>query len=168
MSAHEFVRRYVRPGFQISRYYLGRYIVISGICVHLIWAILLGLDTRSANATPVSVIYTICDHSRIMAISAMVAVSLSAIVFLHHRANKVGFAPHIFFWLLPQHFLLCCSAGAGIYCAIVGHYADGVQRSFFHIIADQLPVVTLAGLYTVAMLYSRHQPELNENVSPNS
>ena len=54
--------------------------------------------------------------------------------------------------LIPQQVLLLMSAFAGIHAAVQQHYADGVLRGWAFILGDQMAMIALAVLYTIAIV----------------
>jgi hypothetical protein len=54
--------------------------------------------------------------------------------------------------LIPQQILLLITALGSVEAILAGSYADGILRSPLFIACDQLPRISLAGLYSVAIL----------------
>jgi hypothetical protein len=54
--------------------------------------------------------------------------------------------------LIPQQILLLITAIGSVEAILAGSYADGILRSPLFIACDQLPRISLAGLYSVAIL----------------
>ena len=54
--------------------------------------------------------------------------------------------------LIPQQILLLITAFGSVEAILAGSYADGILRSPLFIACDQLPRISLAGLYSVAIL----------------
>jgi hypothetical protein len=153
------------PHFSISKYAIGRYIINAACLLHLSWAGLLCFDIRAGNSTPVSILFYLGVNNRLLVILSLIMVSASAHLFLNLRLRQVYNTGTMSLLLLPQQLLLWCSAGAGIYATVIQRYADGVYRPWAHILADQLPVIITALLYTVAVIESGRPPILIKNVS---
>ena len=149
---------YIQPNIQIAKHALGKYIIGFACALHLLWALLLAIDIRAANATPVSILFVLLGNSRLLVIFTLLVVAMLAGGFLDMRLRKQFNLSALSMLLVPQQTVLLCSAGAGIFAACAGHYADGVTKSWAHILADQLPVILMAFLYTVALLETRHPP----------
>jgi hypothetical protein len=136
-------------GAKLSRVALGKYIIAYASLLHLGWAVLLVVDPRSQGATPVHIIALVCGGPyRSAVVLALVAIAAGVFPFLRSRVSTGALA----LMLIPQQAFLFMSAGAGIYAAVIGHYADGVPRASAFIFADQLPVILASLLYTIAVL----------------
>ena len=128
------------------------------------WSVLLIWLPAAVLATPVSPLASLFG-SRALVIAVLLAAALlaqSAIVL--HRFPQRRLIPA---WLLilalsPQQLLLLISAFGGIRAAVDGHYADGTVRPWQFIVADQLPVILLALIYTAAMLAAGRVQEGHE------
>lgn len=120
--------------------------VILAVCVlHYTWAVLLLASPVAAHSTPVSIVVTVFG-GRYGAAAALITVALLA------QAAPVVPAAYLPVALVPQQVLLLMSAGAGLYAAAAGHYADGVQRGWPFILGDQAPMILVAALYTLALV----------------
>lgn len=119
--------------------------------LHAIWAVLLSVSPLAAHSTPVSVVVTLLG-GRWPAVAALAVSGLLAVLVTRART---GLAPLL---LVPQQIMLLMSAAAGIYAAVMGHYADGVPRAWEFILGDQSPVILVAFLYTTALLAYRPVP----------
>lgn len=136
-------------GARLSRVALGKYIVLFASALHIAWALLLLIDPATAGSTPVHVLVVVFAGPLRTAITlALVAGMAMAFPFTKYRISNRALAS----LLIPQQAILLMSAGAGFRAVLLGHYADGVARSWAFILGDQLPVILLALLYTVAVL----------------
>jgi hypothetical protein len=131
-----------------------RYVIGLVSFMYAAWAVLLVWLPGSGRATPVSPLSSLLSYR-----AAAVAVFLGAVV-LAQAAMWFHFHPRhallpdrfLVLALLPQQFLLLVSAFGGIRAAALGHYPDGTVRPWQFIMADQLPVILLALIYTTAMV----------------
>lgn len=119
--------------------------------MYVAWAVLLISLPAAAHATPVSPIATLLG-GRIVTIAILLgaAVLAQGAVWFHRRRTLLDHL--LILALIPQQLLLLVSAFGGIRAAVDGHYADGTVRPWQFIVADQLPVILLALVYTTAML----------------
>lgn len=147
---------------KIARAALGKYIIAFACLLHLIWAVVVCIDIRGVNATPLSIIYVLCQHDRVFTVAVLLFVSFLAMAFLDIRLRARMSMSSLSLFLIPQQIVLWCSAFNGIYCTFMQRYADGTSMSWPHIAVDQAPIVMTALLYTVALLESRHPPEISE------
>lgn len=122
------------------------YVVFYTCLLHCVWAVLLVASPAAEHSTPVSIIVT-ASGGRWAAVTALILCAAAAWLpplLPRHRG--------LLALLVPQQLLLLLSAGAGIYAAAAGHYADGVPRPWPFILGDQLPVIFVAFLYSAALL----------------
>jgi hypothetical protein len=139
--------RWPRPGRGASLY-----VILYACLLHYVWALLLALSPAAAHSTPVAVIVSALG-GRWQAVAALLACAvLAQLAPLARRVLLPVF-------LVPQQLLLLMSAGAGLYAASAGHYADGVARGWPFILGDQAPVILVAFLYTTALLTYRAADE---------
>jgi len=128
---------------------LGKYIVLCASLLHVIWAGLLLVTPDAGGSTPLHIIVVVCGGPwRTAIVLTLVAGAAMVFPFSKYRVSNRALA----LMLIPQQTFLLMSAGAGIRAAMLGHYADGVARSWTFILSDQLPVILIAVLYTVAVL----------------
>lgn len=141
---------------RLSRVAVGKYVVLLASLLHLMWAGLLIADVGAGGSTPVAILLRIFGGP-VRATVVLVAVASAAMCFpfVRYRMSAKAMAA----MLLPQQTVLLMSAGAGLWATSIGHYADGVIRPWGFILADQLPVILLALLYTVAVLEVAFEPK---------
>lgn len=141
---------------RIAKTSLGKYIIGATSLLHLGWGILLCISAEAGKSTPVDIFFRFLNRPTIVVL--FLGVSLLAILFLRLRLGQTINARYLSLLLLPQQFVLLCSAGSGILATILGHYADGVARSWTFILADQLPSILIAVLYTTALIEIVRRP----------
>jgi hypothetical protein len=134
---------------RLNQVSLGKYIVLFASLLHLAWAVLLLVSPTAGYSTPVAIITRVCGGPyRSAFVLATVAGVAMVFPFIRYRLTNRMMAA----LLIPQQLLLFMSAGAGLWAAVRETYADGVVRGWPFILSDQLPVILLALLYTVAVL----------------
>jgi hypothetical protein len=153
-----FIDAYFRPGVQIARHALGKYIIGFACMLHIGWATILMIDARAANCTPVSIIFALTGNSRPVVITIFLLVAFMAGSFLDLRLRRMFNITVLSMLLIPQQVVLWCSAGAGVYAVFAQHYADGTPMSWAHILADQMAMILMALLYTVALIEAADPP----------
>ena len=144
---------------QIAKHALGKYIIAAGCLLHIMWAVILAIDIRAVNATPLYVLFALCQHDRVFTIVILLVVSVLAGAFLDIRLRGRVSMSALSMFLVPQQMVLMCSAFNSVYCAFVQRYSDGTPMSWPHILTDQSAMIGMAFLYTVALIESRHPPE---------
>jgi len=133
----------------VTKVTLGKYIILMASLLHVIWAGLLIVDPASGASTPVHILVVVFGGPIRTAVTlSIIATTAMVYPFTRYRISNRAMA----LMLIPQQAILLMSAGAGIRAAVVAHYADGVARAPGFILADQLPSILLAALYTVAVL----------------
>jgi hypothetical protein len=147
---------------KIAKWSLGKYIVLAACMLHVIWAVLLTFDVRAGNATPVAIFFRF-GLNRWGVIALLTAVSVGGFVFLSLRMRHIWNVKALSFLLVPQQFVMLCSAIAGLEAILKQQYADGVFKSWSHIAADQSAIIVMAILYTVACLETRTIPVRDAN-----
>jgi hypothetical protein len=140
---------------RVSEAAIGRYVILFASLLHIGWAVLLVINPTAGQSTPVAIVIRVCGGPYRSA-AVLVACALVAMVFpfKQHRVSATAMAG----LLIPQQVILFMSAGAGIYAAANQRYADGVARGHEFILADQLPVILLALLYSVVILEAAFEP----------
>lgn len=146
--------------FQIAKHSLGKYIIIFACLLHVGWAILLMLDIRAGNATPISVLFALVN-SRPVVITTLIFVAFCAWLFLDLRVRRYITLRWLTIFLIPQQIVLTLSAGAGIYAIIIQRYPDEITGSWAHIAVEQLPMILMAILYTIATLETLNPPRVS-------
>lgn len=120
-----------------------RLIVVYAIALHTTWALCLLIDPAAAGATAMfsaKVLGAFAGAMIYLAVSAMALMSLS----------QVGVWRPLL--MLPQQTLLVMSSIMATQAMWMGHFADGVARSHFFIIADQSPAVIAMAIHTYAVV----------------
>ena len=108
--------------------------------LHLVWAGLLVLSPHSANATVTS-FFLDAFHIRLLVALLLCAASVLALWTVY----KVPlYSWCTIFALTPQAVFMLLAATGAVQAIMSGQYADGVQRSFYFIAADQSPAVIAA------------------------
>src|SRR6266446_1301749 len=116
-----FLDAYLRPGLQIAKHALGKYIIGFACLLHIGWAILLLIDKRAANATPISILFALLNNNQYVVIFILLFVAILAGCFLDMRLRRSYNIAILSLFLIPQQIVLWCSAGAGIYAASIQH-----------------------------------------------
>ncbi len=146
---------------RLSQINLGKYVVAYASLLHFIWAFLLLLDDRAQGSTPVSIISKVCGGPvRSAVVLAVFGTMAIVFPFLKHRVSNAQLAV----LLIPQQMLLILSAGAGLTAVVRSSYADGVVRAASFILADQLPSILLAILYTAVVVEASFHAPTEEEV----
>lgn len=119
-------------------------IVWFAILLHILWAIDMFIDpVQSGLATaPYAVKSAFGSIAPTILFMGCMLAFLGMII--HHRMWSV-------ILMLPQQTLLFVSAVGAVKAIVLGHFADGVQRSRMFIATDQEPAIILAVLYTIAI-----------------
>lgn len=151
-----------RP-FCIAKTGLGKYIILAGCLLHLGWAVALLQDSRAAGATPLSAIYFVCGKNSWITIAMLLTVSVLSLRYLTLKAHAIIKPAAYAMLMIPQLWLLSLSFLAGTYATWKGYYIDTVaqpglytivHRPHLFILADQLPVMVLALLYLIAVVFA--------------
>ncbi len=152
----------LRP-FWIAKTGLGKFIILAGCLLHLGWAAALLQDSRAAGATPLSAIYYICGQNSWVTIATLITVSALSLKYLTMKAHAIIKPGAFAMLMIPQLWLLSLSFLAGVYASWKGYYIDTVaqpglytivHRPHLFILADQLPVMVLAVLYLIAVVFA--------------
>jgi len=132
--------------FTISR--SGGLLFIYASILQFIWAVLILINPVALLVTPLLGLTQLVGVNHISVASILFISNGLAFYFL---VIKRLTSSH-FFLLIPQQCILLLSAFGSLQAVILGHYADGVSRPSIFILADQLPNILIALLYTVAVL----------------
>lgn len=124
------------------------------IVLHFVWAAGLYFDPLSALATPthlmLMVVHTFIAPEHTVHVTSAIFVTVATLaafgLFQTDRRMEI-------LLILPQHFALWVSSVGAIYGMYLGQYADGVQRTHWFLIVDQIPIVLLAVGHLVALLF---------------
>ena len=142
----------------IASHPLGKYIILFASMVHLTWAVLVSVSRDAVFATPVAVLYDLCQGDRILLVAILVVVALLAFGFVDLRARQSVNLGVLAMMLVPQQCILWMSAWAGIYSAYAQQTAEGQFRVWAQVLTNQTPVVLMAVLYTIALFDTRRMP----------
>lgn len=141
---------------RLAKVALGKYIILLACLLHLGWAVLLLADSGATAATGVHTLSIVCGGPfRTSFVLVCVALAAIAFPFLRERVSNKALAG----MLIPQQLMLLISAGGALAAVFNHHYADGVMRTSTFILTDQLPLILLAFLYTVAVLEAAFSAE---------
>lgn len=132
--------------FTISR--PGGLLFIYACILQLVWSVLILYSPQALLVTPLLGLTQLIGINHIFVSSILFFTDLAAIYFLAKKDLKAS----NFIYLIPQQIILLLSAFGCLQAVILGHYADGVVRSHLFILADQLPNILIAFLYTIAIL----------------
>lgn len=124
--------------------------------LHLSWAVIISGSRETIQATPLwGFAYFIDSVPALAAILATCAVS--AVVGGRYVRGLWGLA-----MMLPQQMLLFISSASVLTAVAHSRYADGTARHVLFILADQMPILLAAPLYTVAILTVYNRKRANE------
>lgn len=149
--------------FCIAKTGLGKFIILAGCLLHLAWATALIWDSKAAGATPLSAIYYICGGNAWFTVAALIVASTLSLRYLTLKAHAMIKPGKYALLMIPQLWLLSLSFLAGVYASWKGYYIDTVaqpglytivHRPHLFILADQLPVMVLALLYLIAVVFA--------------
>jgi hypothetical protein len=115
----------------------------------MIWGLLLITNGSAIHFTAAAVIGEIFKNYRAQAFVLMavglVALGGTPITPKNHVLLRLA-------CLIPQQIVLLLSAMAVLQAIVLGHFGDGVVRSWQFIFLDQMQTLIIAILYTVAVL----------------
>lgn len=131
---------------------VGRYplSVCIACALHLVWAVGLLHQPDAIHATGLYTIMAISGDSVTIAAAIFAAVAVLASVGLVFRPTS-GLYAAIF--ILPQQVVLWFSMVGAAHAMWLGVYADGVARTSWFLIVDQLPIVLIAFGHMAALLF---------------
>lgn len=144
------------------RHWFNYPIILSGIFVQLVAAIALAFDSEVMTTTVIHALnaYMPRDHgiTRWAVVSLLLAVSSLAFAGFYFKRNI-----YTIFSLLPQQFVMFLCAGGAMKSMVSGVFADGTVRTSAFLMADQVPLLSIAIFHTWAVvLLARHgADELN-------
>jgi|GEM_PF-6939646 hypothetical protein len=146
---------------QRSHSYLLRMMVLFASALHLLWAFLLVYNPDSIGATAIKVFTDSIDIAGTAV--AFSCVALWAIIGIVTEEAPTRWWRAVF--LSPQQMVLTISAIASMTAVLSGSYADGTERSWSFILADQAPHILLALFYFLSLLCIIHY-DLRTHVVP--
>lgn len=117
------------------------------IGLHGLWAIAILIGSDANGTTALSGLLAVIHDPIILSIS-LIAASLSAIYALtgeHDNYTRL-------LLLIPQQLIATVVAANAIYYMVLGHFADGVQRTSLFLVVDQSPTVIFMLIYTIAVI----------------
>lgn len=116
------------------------------VALHLTWATGLFFEPSAINATALHTMLILTGDPFLSAlIFGMVAILAMLGILTNPLADRI-------LLILPQHLVLWVSTVGVFYAMYMGQFADGVPRSHWFLIVDQIPVVLLAFGHTVALI----------------
>ena len=122
------------------------WIIWYAVLLHFAWAVLLVTGNTVLGTTPVHAFSFIGNNVAIAIVLILVAGSATAGLVSGKQPYHQALAA------TPQQFLLLISAGGAVDAVIRGQYADGIERPWVFILADQLPSILVAFVHTLALL----------------
>jgi len=131
----------------------GSWIILYVALLHTLWALVFMIEPISwhitANAGLMVILETVVIAPTCLLLGGVLYTcsSLAALTLLFTPRQRV------WIWcLVPQQFLLVTAAFGALEASWQGVYADGVVHAPLFIVADQLPIILLAALHTLAVL----------------
>jgi hypothetical protein len=124
-------------------------LIIYATTYHLVWGLLLLTYGESIHFTAATVIAQLLTNYRMQAV-VLISVGLIAL-----GGTPIIPSSHVLLrlaCLIPQQIVLLLSAISVMQAVVVGHFGDGVVRSWQFIFLDQMQTLLIAILYTVAVL----------------
>lgn len=128
---------------------LTKWITWWGLSAHVIWGVVTLYDPQAMYATPLSSLAEFFNRSQYALSFALISSAIASYIAMatHKRPDL-----RTLMLLVPQQFFMLIAAGGAVAAIFSGAYADGVQRSVAFILADQIPWILAALLYTFAIL----------------
>jgi hypothetical protein len=123
------------------------WIVYFVVALHVAWGLMVAISPHSTDSTPLHTLDVVIPTRALLAASLLTAGTLAA---LANHTRKIGIVTLL--CLIPQQGFLIITAAGAVFAVTNGHYADGVVRPFFFILADQFAVISLPFWYTAAIL----------------
>lgn len=115
------------------------------VALHLVWAACLAWDGATGGVTAIH--HLLLFMPRRCAIYLLAGVGTLAAYGLLAQRRRVSLL-----CVLPQQFVLMCSAVGALHAILSSTFADGVPRPRAFICADQMPALLAAVLHTFAIL----------------
>ncbi len=116
------------------------------VALHLVWATGLFFEPDIIHATALHTMLILTGDPFLAALVFGAVAILAMLGILTEPLNDR------ILLILPQHLVLWISAVGVFYAMYIGQFADGVQRSHWFLVVDQIPVVLLACGHTVALI----------------
>jgi hypothetical protein len=128
---------------------IGRYplSICIAIGMHFIWSIAIGIDPEAVDATAVHTMLSVPGINYALAAMIFGAVATMAAIGMVLRGTKARVL-----FILPQQMVLWFSFVGVTHAMWLGAFADGVVRSHWFLIVDQVPVVLITLGHTAALL----------------
>lgn len=120
-------------------------ILCYAVILHAAWGVMLLFSSNQLRTTPLA--YTTLHFGQQFG-GAVIFVSALLAVYGLYNPGLVGLLIS-----LPQNALLFVAATSGVVSAVTGHYPDGVIRPHEFILTDQLPMIGLAPLHALALVF---------------
>lgn len=147
----------VRKGDRVHRERVrtaGWVMIVYASMLHILWAWIIVAAPGTWMTTPLYGLYVASFESSHLLALSLVLSALLAVLGGWFVPSLTGLS-----LMLPQQFLLFISAYGALSASYAGTYPDNTLRLWSFILADQLPVILAAPLYTVAVL-ACHDPTL--------
>jgi hypothetical protein len=128
-----------------------RWVLWYGVAVHSLWAGLLLTSPEAAHTTPLGIFAGIPRW--LVAAGMLVAITAATAGLMQRTPGRRSLG-----LLLPQQALLLLTAWSASGAVLVSAYADGVTRSRVFIAADQMPIVLLVSIHTLALIEMHVMP----------
>ena len=127
---------------------LGKWITWWGLLTGFGWGITVALNPTSMSATPLNTVSKLLDGDQFLVSVTLFCTAFLALVAM--LSDKITIPNRLM--LFPQIFLMLVACGGSVQAVALGQYADGVQRPWPFILADQLPWIVAALTYTGAIV----------------
>lgn len=133
----------------------GWVMILYASTLHILWAWICAVAPGAWMTTPLYALYVASFESSQLLVASLVLSALLAVLGGWFVPSLTGLS-----LMLPQQFLLFISAYGALASSYAGTYPDTTLRVWSFILADQLPVIIAAPLYTVAVL-ACHDPAID-------
>jgi hypothetical protein len=121
-------------------------VIFIAVILHFFLGIILIISPVIINTTSTGLMIQYFSNKYIAGL-VLIFISLLSTYSLYRKT----FDKKNVFLLLPQQLFLILSAGWAINSVFVGHFSDGIIRSPYFILADQLPIILIAVFFTLAI-----------------